>query len=49
LKTNQKFKKPTIEEIKVLIGEDISNEIALQLLEQIEEFCLIIIEQNANG
>lgn len=45
----QKFDKPTKEDIHEIIGAEATEEIAQLLLEQIEELCLIVIEQHANG
>jgi hypothetical protein len=44
----QKFEKPVIKDIEELSGKKIPVEIAQLILEQIEEFCLIIIEHYAN-
>jgi hypothetical protein len=50
LNTNkQNFEKPSNKELEQVLGESISTENASLLLEQIEELCLIIIEQHANG
>jgi len=45
----QKFEKPNIRDLQEIIGVDASQEIAQLLLEQMEELCLIVIEQYANG
>ncbi len=45
----QKFEKPTIKNIQELVEEPISDEVAHLLLEQIEELCLIMMEEYTNG
>jgi hypothetical protein len=46
----QKFEKPTTKDLLDLTDGKMSEEMAQQLLEQIEELCLISIEQYyANG
>jgi hypothetical protein len=45
----QKFEKPTIKNIQELVEEPISDEVAHLLLEQIEELCLIMMEEHTNG
>jgi len=45
----QKFEKPTTKDLIEITEAKISEEIAQLLLDQIEELCLIIIEQYANG
>ena len=45
----QKFEKPTIKELQEIAQGDVTEEIAQLLLEQIEELCLIVIEQYASG
>ncbi len=44
----QKFEKPTIKDLIELTDEKISEEIVQLLIEQIEEYCLIIIEEYDN-
>jgi hypothetical protein len=44
-----KFEKPSTKDIEEITEEKIPEEIAQLLLDQIEELCLIIIEQHANG
>jgi hypothetical protein len=44
-----KFDKPTTKDIEGIADGKISEEIAQLLLDQIEELCLIIIEQYASG
>jgi hypothetical protein len=48
IKKLPKFEKPTIKDLQALTEGLISDEIAKLLLEQIEELCLIIIEQYAS-
>ena len=43
-----KFEKPTTKDIKEITDGKISEEIAQLLIDQIEELCLIIIEQYAD-
>ena len=45
----QKFEKPTIKDLQEIIGVEATEEIAQLLLEQMEELCLIVIEQYASG
>jgi hypothetical protein len=45
----QKFDKPTKKDILEIIGAEATEEIAQLLLDQMEELCLIVIEQHANG
>jgi hypothetical protein len=45
----QKFEKPTIKDLNDLSEGAIENDVAVLLLEQIEELCLIIIDYYANG
>ena len=45
----QKFEKPNIRDLKEIIGVEVTDENAQLLLEQMEELCLIVIEQYANG
>jgi hypothetical protein len=45
----QKFEKPNIRDLQEIIGVEVTDENAQLLLEQMEELCLIVIEQYANG
>jgi hypothetical protein len=49
INNKNKFEKPTIKNIQELVEEPISDEVAHLLLEQIEELCLIIMEEHTNG
>jgi len=44
----EKFEKPTTKDLIELTDQEISEEIAQFLIEQIEVFCLIVIEEHAN-
>jgi hypothetical protein len=47
---NKKFEKPTTKDLQELAEWKLSDEEAQDLLNQLEEFCLIIIEHyNENG
>jgi hypothetical protein len=49
INNKNKFEKPTIKNIQELVEEPISDEVAHLLLEQIEELCLIMMEEYTNG
>jgi hypothetical protein len=49
INNKNKFEKPTIKKIQELVEEPISDEVAHLLLEQIEELCLIMMEEHTNG
>jgi hypothetical protein len=49
INNKQKFEKPSTKDLHEITEGKISEEIAQLLLDQIEELCLIIIEQYANG
>jgi len=48
IKKIRKFEKPTVKDLQTLTEGKISDEIAQLLLEQMEELCLIVIEQYAS-